>query len=69
MMNYYQHQNYNISSSAIVKTPKTSTINVIPSQLYTYLSLSLFFTILVHPDKQFLNLKLLVGFLGQAAKS
>ena len=31
---------------------------------YTYFSLSIFFTILVAPNKQFLNLKLLVEFLG-----
>ena len=34
--------------------------NAIPYQLYTYFSLSLFFTTLVAPNKQLLNLKLLV---------
>ena len=48
--------------------------NVSPYPLYTYLSLSLislslFFTILVAPNKEFLNLELLVGFLAQASKS
>ena len=43
--------------------------NVIPYPLYTNFSLSIFFTILVAPNKQFLNLKLLVGFLGQVSKS
>ena len=42
--------------------------NAIPYPLYTYFSLS-FFTILVAQNKQFLNLKLLVGFLGQPSKS
>ena len=39
-------------------------IHYIHTFLYHY-----FFTILVTPNKQFLNLKLLVGFLGQAFKS
>ena len=43
--------------------------NVIPYPLYTYFSLLLFYTILVVPKKQFLILKLLVGFLGQVSKS
>ena len=42
---------------------------VIPYPRYIYFSLSLFFTTLVAPNKQFLNLKLLVEFLGQATKS
>ena len=42
--------------------------NFIPYLLYTCLSLSVFFTILVVPNKQFVNLRLLVGFLGQASK-
>ena len=43
--------------------------NVIPYPLYTYFSLSLFFTIFVSLNKKFLNLTLLEGFLGQASKS
>ena len=43
--------------------------NGIPYPLYTRFSLSLFFTTLVAPNKQFLNLNLVVGFLGQACKS
>ena len=43
--------------------------NVIPYPLYIYFSLSLFSTILVAPNKPFLSLKLLVGFLGQVSKS
>ena len=43
--------------------------NVIPYPLCTYFSLLLFFTILVAPNKQSVNLKLLLGFLGQASKS
>ena len=37
--------------------------------LYTYFSFSLVFTIIVALNKQFLNLKLLIGFLGQGSKS
>ena len=43
--------------------------NVTPYPLYTYFSLSLFSTTLVAPNKQFLNLKLFVRFLGPATKS
>ena len=50
------------------KLRETQLPNVISYLLYTYLSLSLFFTILVAPNKQFLNSKLLMEFLGQAAK-
>ena len=56
----------------VVSLPKlhqSVLLNVIPWPLYTYFSFSLLFTILVASNKQFLNLKLLVGFLGQAAKS
>ena len=42
--------------------------NVISYPLSKYFSLSIFFTILVTPNKQFVNLKLLAGFLGQAHK-
>ena len=42
--------------------------NITPYPLYTYVSFSLFFIVLVAPNKQFLNLKLLAGFLGQASK-
>ena len=51
------------------KLQKPALSNVIQHPLYTYFSLSLFFTILVASNKQFLNLKLLVGFLVQASKS
>ena len=53
----------------ISKLPELALSNVISYPLYTYFSLSLLFTILVAANKQFLNLKLLVGFLGQASKS
>ena len=43
-------------------------LNVFHSH-YTLFIISLFFATLVEPNKQFLNLKLLVGFLGQASKS
>ena len=43
--------------------------NVVPQPLYTYFSLSLLFTTLVAPNKQFLNSKLLVGFPDEAYKS
>ena len=39
--------------------------NVISYPLYTYFSLSLFFTALFAPNKQFSNFKLLVEFLGK----
>ena len=40
-----------------------------PHPLHAYFSLSLFFVTLVAPNKEFLNLKLLVGFFDQASKS
>ena len=40
--------------------------NTVLLPLYTHFSLELFFTILVTPNKQLLNLKLLVGFFDQA---
>ena len=43
--------------------------NVILYPLYTYFPLSLFFTRLLAPNNQFLNLKLLLGFLDQSSKS
>ena len=55
-----------VSLSKLQKPPLS---NVIPYPLYTYFSLSLFFTILIAPNKPFLNLKLLVRFLGQAFNS
>ena len=39
--------------------------NIIPYPLYRYFSLSLFLIILVAPNKQFLNLKLLEDFLAK----
>ena len=59
-------------SSKNNSTPPPPSMNlyyVIPQPLYTYFSLSLFFTTLVAPDKSILNSKLLVGFFGQAPKS
>ena len=55
-------------AKSLSKLHEPALSNVIPHPLYTYFSLSLFFTILVALNKQFLNLKLLVGFLGQASK-
>ena len=42
--------------------------NAIPQPLYTHLLLSLFFTILVAPNKQYFNVKVLSGIFGQVAK-
>ena len=56
-------------AKSLSKLHESALSNVISYPLYTHLSLSLIFTILVAPNKQFLNLKLLVGFLGQASKS
>ena len=55
-------------AKSLSKLHESTLSNFIPYQLYTYFSWSLFVTILVVPKKQFLNLKLLVGFLGQASK-
>ena len=55
-------------AASISKLQKLPLSNVIPYPLYRYFSLSLFFSILVAPNKQFLNLKLL-GFLDQAFSS
>ena len=46
--------------------PALSNVTLYPR--YMYFSISLFFTILVAPNKLFLNLKVLVGFLDQASK-
>ena len=54
---------------SLPKLHQSVLLNVIPYSLYKYFYLSLFFDILVAPNKQFLNFKLLIGFLGQAAKS
>ena len=51
------------------KHHQSALLNVIPYLLYIYISLSLFFTILVSPNKQLLNPKLLVGFFGQSYNS
>ena len=58
MMSYYQRQK-------LSKLHEPAISNDIPYPFYTYFSLSQFFTILVAPNKQFVNLKSLVGFLGQ----
>ena len=57
-MSYYQRQK-------LSKLHEPAISNDIPYPFYTYFSLSQFFTILVAPNKQFVNLKSLVGFLGQ----
>ena len=49
-----------ISALPLSKLHKRALSDVISYPPYTYFSLSLFFTILVAPNKQFLNLKLLV---------
>ena len=54
---------------SLLKLHELALSDVIPYPLYTYFSLSLFFTILVGPNMELLNLKLLVGFLGQTSKS
>ena len=54
---------------SLLKLHEPALSNVIPYPLYTYFSLSRFFTRLVFPNKQFLNLKLIVGFIGQIFKS
>ena len=56
-------------AKSLSKSHEPRLSNVIPYPLYIHFYLSLLFTILVAPNKQFLNLKLLVGFLGQASKS
>ena len=50
---------------SLSKLPEPALSNAIPYPLYTYYSLSLIFTILVAPNKQFINLRLLVGFFDQ----
>ena len=56
-------------ANSLTKLHESALSNVIPYPLYTCFSLLLIFTTLVAPNKQSLNLKLLVGFLGQAYKS
>ena len=56
-------------AKSLSKLHEAALLNVTMYPLYIYFSLSLFFTTLVDPNKQFLNLKLLVGFLGQGSKS
>ena len=69
-MNYYQHQKLTaFLTVSLLKLHESPLSNIIPCPLSTYFYLSLFFTILVVPNKQLLNLKLLVGFFGQASKS
>ena len=52
---------------SLSKLHKPALSNLIPCH-YKHTFLSLFFTILVAPNKQFLNLKVLVRFLGQTSK-
>ena len=56
-------------AKSLSKLHKPALSAVIPYSLYTCFYLTLFFTMLVAPNKQFLNLKFLVGFLSQASKS
>ena len=51
-------------AKSLSKLNEPALSNVIPHPWYTYFSLLLFFSKLVAPNKQFLNLKLLVGFFG-----
>ena len=48
---------------------KPALSNVILYPLYTYFLLSLLITMLIAPNKQFLNLKLLVKLFSKASKS
>ena len=50
-------------AKSLSKLNEPTLSNGIPYPLYAYSSLSLFFNILVATNKQFLNLKLLIGFL------
>ena len=69
-MNYFQqHIITTFLAQSLPKRHESALSNVILYPLYTYFSLSLFFTIIVARNKQLLNLKLFVGFLGQASKS
>ena len=62
-MKYYQHQkNITFLAKSISKLHEPALSNVIQYPLFTCYSLSLFFTILVAPNNQFLNLNLLVGY-------
>ena len=49
---------------SLSKLQKVALLNISPYPPYTNFSLSIFFTILVAPNKQFLNLKLLPGCFG-----
>ena len=58
----------------ISKAHESQLSNVIPFPLYVHtfiilVATSIIFITLVASNKQFLNLKLLIGFLGQASKS
>ena len=54
-------------AKSLPKFHEPATSNDIRKPLYTHFFITIF-TTLVAPNKQFLNLKLLVGFLGQAVK-
>ena len=69
MVNCYQQQVITFLAVSLWKLQKPALSNVIPYTLYTCFSLSLFFIILVTPNKQFLNLKFLEGSFGQSLKS
>ena len=56
-------------AKSLSKLNEPTLSNGIPYPLYTYSSLSLFFTILVATNKQFLNLKSVIGFLDWGSKS
>ena len=53
---------FQVKSLAKLHEPNPS--NPIPRPLFTYLLLSLLFTILVPPNKQFFDIKFLSGFLA-----
>ena len=55
-------------AKSLPKLHEPALSNVIPYPLYTYFSILLFFTVKVALNKQFLNLKLLVGFPDKGSK-
>ena len=59
---------YNILAISLSNFHEPALSNVVSELLYTYFFLSLSFTMLVAPNKQFLNLRLLVGYFGQVPK-
>ena len=68
LLKYYQNQIFLFNYVIEVKTPPIYKIHYFPLS-YFYFPSSLVFIILIVPNKQFLKLTLLVGFLGQSSKS